>query len=1112
MYLKIGKYHFASFACFCLCALCVKFKTLRILFLTVIFLFFSCSDKNNQGDLFEKVPSETTNITFQNTLNPTEDLNILDYLYFYNGAGVAVGDINNDDLVDVFFTANQGKNKLYLNKGNFQFEDITSTAGVAGNSDWNTGTVMADVNGDGFLDIYVCAVVGVQGLEGANELFINNGNGTFTEKASQYKLDFDNYSSSAAFFDYDNDGDLDMYLLNHAIHTQNSFGKASIRNSRNYESGDKLLRNDGQQFTDVSEEAGIFGGANGYGLGVATADFNNDGFTDIYVSNDFHEDDYYYINNRNGTFSEQLKEKFGHTSRFSMGSDVSDINHDGFVDILTLDMAPEDEKVLKASVGDETVDMLDMRINRLGYHYQFARNMLQINQSGKFFSETALLSGVAESDWSWSALFADYDQDGEQDIFISNGIPKRPNNLDYIKYISNEKIKDKLTKTKLVDQEALNIMPSGAVQNYIFRGLTEIQFTDQSATWLPKDTIISTGSAYADFDNDGDLDIVTNNINDLVTFYKNKTNTKSTYLKLKFIYKKPNIMGIGTKVISYHDGIPQYKQLFTAKGFQSSSEAIVHFGYGNAEIVDSLKIIWPDNTIQVAEHIKTNQTLTIKLLNKRTPVDYDTLFPKPKPWFKKIDSLPGLQYVHKENGYVDFNRQKLIPYKISDRGPATAVGDLNGDGKDDVFFGSSKHEPSKVFFQTSTGFEEQQIEVLEADKLKEDVASVIEDFNGDSKNDLLVASSGGEFFGPSKQLIDRLYYGDGSGFSKGQFPELFEHESVIKPQDIDQDGDLDLFVGAHAVSNDFGNIPNSYLLINDKGNFSIQENNELQKVGMVTDAVWSDFDGDNVKDLIVVGEWMSPHFFKNNNGILSDVTSLVSTDKMNGLWQSIVGFDIDDDGDQDYLLGNFGLNTKFKASRDFPLTMYYADFDNNQKTETIIAISKGGNYYTALGLDELSGQLNFLRKKFTTYAAFAGKTVEEVFGKEVLDKAVVLEVHQLASGYLKNEKGAFTFVPFENKLQVAPITTMLKHDFNKDGTDEVFLAGNYFGVIPYHGRFDSFAGAVLQKDGVVIDADKLNVNLTQKAVKGLNIINFADTEYLLVTINNGKIEIYELDQ
>ncbi|MDH7447929.1 VCBS repeat-containing protein [Aquimarina sp. 2201CG14-23] len=1086
-------------------------KNIIIITLGLVLLYGCKKQEVNDGDLFEKMTLKTTNVTFQNTLNPTEELNILDYLYFYNGAGVAVGDINNDDLVDVFFTANQQNNRLYLNKGNFQFEDITDTSGVAGNSDWNTGVTMADINGDGYLDIYVCAVVGIQGLRGKNELFINNGDNTFTEKAAAYGLDFKNYTTSASFFDYDNDGDLDLYLLNHAVHTQNSFGSASLRNRRNPESGDKLLRNDGTTFTDVSAAAGIFGGGNGYGLGVATSDFNNDGYTDIYVSNDFHEDDYYYINNGDGTFTESLKEKFGHTSRFSMGSDVADLNHDGYTDILTLDMTPESEEILKASAGDETVDMLQMRINRLGYHYQYARNMLQINQ-GDYFAETALLSGIGSTDWSWSALFADYDQDGEQDVFISNGIPKRPNNLDYIKYISNEKIQKKLNSTKLVDNEALDIMPSGEVQNYIFKGDHQINFVDKSSSWLPVEKSASTGSAYADFDNDGDLDIVTNNINASASFYRNKTNGKSKFLKLKFDYKDHNKLGIGTKVISYHQGIAQYKQLFTSKGFQSSSEPTIHFGYGNVDVIDSLKIIWPDNTIQVAEKIQTNQILTIKLLHKRSAVNYSEIFKKTDGWFKKMDSISGLEYEHIENNYNDFNRQKLIPYKISDKGPATAIGDLNGDGLDDIFFGSSKLTASRILFQTATGFEEQQSELLESEKLKEDVVAIIEDFDNDTKKDLLVASSGGEFFGASKQLIDRLYTHSDLGLSKNDFPELYEHESVIKPFDIDADGDQDLFVGGYVVSNDFGNTPNSYLLINDKGNFDIKENPDLQQVGMVTDAVWTDFDNDGIKDLLVVGEWMSPHFFKNKGGNLINVTSEVLEKKLKGLWQSIIDFDIDNDGDMDYILGNFGLNSKLIASSDFPLRLYYSDFDNNNTTETILALPKAGKYYTALGLDELSSQLNYLKKKFTTYNSFAGKTIEEVFGKKELENADLLEVHQLASGYLRNDKGQFSFVPFENSLQLSPITSLLKYDFNKDGKEEVLMAGNYFGVIPYHGRFDGFGGAILKDKNTIVTAAELHINLSQKSVRELNIINFENKDYLLITIHNGKAEIYEILQ
>ncbi len=1086
-------------------------KLWYIVNLLVLFLV-GCTQKQEQNTLFVKVQSKNSNITFQNNLMATDSLNILDYLYFYNGAGVAVGDINNDDLIDVFFTSNQGKNSLYLNKGNFQFDDITKQAGVEGNSDWNTSTVMADVNGDGYLDIYVCAVSGIQGLKGKNELFINNRNGTFTEQGEQYQLDFENYSTTSAFFDYDNDGDLDMYLLNHAVHTQNSFGKASIRNKRDYKSGDKLLRNDGEVFTDVSLEAGIFGGANGYGLGVATSDFNNDGFVDIYVSNDFHEDDYYYINNGDGTFSEKLKEKFGHTSRFSMGNDVADINNDGYMDMLTLDMAPEDEKVLKASVGDETIDMLQMRTKQLGYHYQYARNMLHINQSGAFFSETALLSGISETDWSWSALFADYDQDGNQDIFISNGIPKRPNDLDYIKFISNEKIKDKLTTTKLIDQEALDIMPTGAVQNYIFKGEKGIRFTNQTLQWLPKDSIISTGSAYADLDNDGDLDVITNNLNAKATIFENKVDTTANYLKLKFVYKKPNPFGIGTKVISYHQGKMQYKQLYTSRGFQSSSEPIIHLGYKDAKMVDSLKIIWPDHTIQVAEKIKTNQTLTIKVLHKRNKVNYPLLFTKPKKWFRKVDSIPGLRYTHEENNYQDVNRQKLIPYKISDKGPGVAVGDINSDGRDDIFFGSAKHKTSKLFLQTNEGFVEEFTSLFTASKTQEDVVAVIEDFNNDNINDLLVGTAGGEFFGTSKQLLDRLYINKGETLMQNQLADVFEQTSVIEPCDIDNDGDLDLFVGGYAVSNDFGKLPNSYILKNDNGSFSVDNVEELETLGMITDAIWTDFNEDDIPDLITVGEWTSPQFFENKNGKLSNVTGTVLTEKLNGLWQTIQPFDIDNDGDVDYMLGNYGLNTKFRATEQFPLRMYYGDFDGNQKTETILAQEKDAKYYTLLGLDDLAGQMNFLRKKFTSYKSFAGKTIEEIFDKKTLDKARLFEVHQLASGYLKNEQGTFTFVPFDDELQVGPMTKMISYDFDKDGSKEVLMAGNYHGLIPFHGRFDGFPGAVVKNDKEMITGDDTGLNFTQKSVRSLNMINFKGIDYLLVTMNNEKIEIYAINE
>lgn len=621
-----------------------------------------CSKKEKQ--LFDKLSPDESKVQFVNQLDESKGISILDYLYYYNGGGVALGDINNDGLVDIYFTSNQGKNKLYLNKGGNKFEDISIKAGVEGESDWNTGAVMADVNGDGYLDIYVCAVVGINGFEGHNELYINNKDNTFTERAAEYGLDLDNFSTSAAFFDYDNDGDLDMYLLNHAIHSESSYGKADIRNKRSYESGDKLFQNNNGHFVDVSEKVGVFGGANGYGLGIAIADFNLDGNPDIYVSNDFHEDDYYYLNNGDGTFTESMKNYFGHTSRFSMGVDAADINHDGFPDLMTLDMLPEDETALKSSAGDDNPQMLKYRTEKLGYHYQYTRNMLQINQGGKHFTETALLSGIAATDWSWSTLFADYDQDGEQDIFVCNGIPKRPNDLDYIKYYSNSSIKTKLSSTKLLDKQALNKMPSANVTNYVFQGSKDLQFKNRSNDWIENDSIISNGGAYADLDNDGDLDVVTNNLNSVASIYINTTNEKANYLKIKLQFGGKNTFGVGAKVISYVKGQKQFKDIQTARGFQSSSEPIAHFGFGNSPQVDSVQIIWPDKTYQTLKKVKTNQTLTVKPNKNRKSFNYATLQAGVLPIFKKSTTNLGIDFIHQENDFVDFTAQKLIPYHV----------------------------------------------------------------------------------------------------------------------------------------------------------------------------------------------------------------------------------------------------------------------------------------------------------------------------------------------------------------------------------------------------------------------------------------------------------------
>ena len=1069
-------------------------------------LFIGCTKKQDQ--LFEKLLPDESNITFNNKLDPSKNISILDYLYYYNGGGVSIGDINNDGLVDVYFTSNQGKNKLYLNKGKNKFEDITAKAGVEGQSDWNTGTVMADVNGDGFLDIYVCAVVGINGFEGHNELFINNKDNTFTESAAEYGLDLDNYSSSAAFFDFDLDGDLDMYLLNHAIHSELSYGNANIRNKRSYECGDKLFRNDNGKFVDISEQAGIYGGVNGYGLGIAVSDFNLDGYPDIYVCNDFHEDDYYYLNNGDGTFTESLKKHFGHTSRFSMGVDVADVNHDGFPDIMTLDMLPEDEKVLKSSLGDDNVQMLKVRTEKLGYHYQYTRNMLQLNQAGNNFTETALLSGVAATDWSWSTLFADYDQDGEQDIFVSNGIPKRPNDLDYVKYYSNDQVKNKINSTKLLDKEALKKMPKGNVSNCVFQGSKDLMFKNKSSDWIENDSIISNGSGYADIDNDGDLDVITNNLNSVATVYINKTDKNANYLKLKLRFGGKNTFAIGAKVISYSKGKKQFKELETTRGFQSSSEPIIHFGYGKAAKVDSLIVIWPDKTYQTIKNINTNQTLTIKANTNRKAFDYNKLHPAVLPIFKKSDSNLGIDFTHQENDYTDILAQKLIPYQRSDRGPATAIGDLNGDGKEDIFFGGSKGKKAVIYIQNSTGFSKKPYNEVENDSVFEDASAVIGDFNNDKINDLFVATGSGE---NASNLQDRLYLNKNKQLVKTILPKLTQNASVIKAFDYDQDGDLDVFIANNSLNNRFGSTSDCYLLINNKGIFTIVQSKTFSGIGMVTDAVFNDFNKDRKVDIIVVGEWMKPTFFANTNGKFVNVTETVFLEKSNGLWQSILPFDIDGDGDIDYLVGNWGLNSKFKASSDFPMKMYYDDFDANGTFETIVAIEKNGKYYTTMGLDELAEQFSgMLKKKFNSYKSFAGKTLEEVFDPKILEKAKLYEVENLKSGYLRNDKGKFIFVPFSNKMQVAPITCFVKSNFDSDAKEEVFAAGNYFGVSPYHSRFDGFSGALIKNQNTIYLGNQMGIDLTQKAVRHIDIIHFNGKKYLLVTINNNKAEVYEL--
>lgn len=1083
----------------------------RVLFL--VFLILSACNSDPEKDLFTEVSSSHSQINFENALQDTKALNALDYMYFYDGGGVSAGDINNDGLPDIYFTANKGSNKLYLNKGNFIFEDITDKAGVSGHSDWNTGTVMADVNGDGFLDIYVCAVVGILGFEGHNELFINNGDLTFSEESAQYNLDIKSQANNVAFFDYDKDGDLDMYLLNEGKHSAESFGPASNRLLISEGNGGRLLRNDNGKFMNVSQEAGIYSGPNSYGLGVAIADFNNDGWDDIYISNDFHEDDYYYINNKNGTFSEQLKSHFGKVSRYSMGNDVADINHDGFPDVITLDMMPEEERFLKSTLSDNELKYHKIREN-LGYSPQFARNMLQINQRGEYFTDIAFFSGVEATDWSWAPLLADYNQDGELDLFVTNGIYRRFNDLDYLKVYTDLATKKKISTSRLYDEKALEIMPKGAVHNYFFKGNANLKFEDKSEAWYKNTPTESSGAAYADLDNDGDLDLIINNYNAKPSILKNNSKNNS-YLKLSFSTATKNKFGLGTKVFAYNNSELQYRQLYTTRGFQSSVEPIVHFGFSNSKEIDSLLIIWPDNTSQIIKNVKTNQTIVIKPDDKRQVINYTTLFKNSKPWFEKVKDTSFLNISHRENKYSEFGLQPLIPYMVSTQGPAFAVADVNNDGKKDIFIGGSSRIEAKLYIQNSANIQLVKPSAFDKDAISEDVDARFFDADNDGDLDLMVVSGGDQFSNKSEPLRDRFYVNDGKGdFSKSldALPSYYENGSIIRTSDIDKDGDIDMFVGGRIVANAFGKSPKSYLLQNNgKGKFNISKSVLTDSIGMVTDALFTDFNKDGQDDLIVVGEWMSPQFFENKNGIFKNVTKQVAQSDNTGLWQAICPFDIDGDGDIDYLLGNWGLNTKFKASKQFPLKMFVGDFDGNGKTETLISFAKNKVYYSINGKDELEMVFgDLIESKFNTYQEFAGKSFDQIFDKPFLSKAKLETVTNLSSGYLENNNGKFSFSPFIDVLQLSPITCFLKDDFNKDGTDEVLLAGNLFGVPPYQGKLDGNLGYMLHTGGKVTTGLDLGLDIGNRQIKQLKMLKFGNQNYLIVVVNNDKALIYKM--
>jgi len=1073
-------------------------------------LHISCSkDKTSKEEitgeqdyLLNLVSPEISGVNFSNNITEDSEHSIINYIYYYNGAGVAVGDVNNDGLPDLYFVGNSIPNKLYLNLGDFKFEDITEKAEVAGKASWQTGVTMVDINQDGWMDIYVSAVSNLLDFTGHNELYINNQDGTFTEASADYGLNIESYATQAYFFDYDKDGDLDVYIVNHSVHTTYSYGPAETRNDRKPLVGDLLLRNNNGKFEDVSESANIYGGANNYGLSASLADYNNDGWTDIYVCNDFHENDYYYINNQDGTFTEKVDEAFSIISNFSMGSDAADINADGMPDLITLDMLPEKERVLKETEGDDALYFIQQRLRKLGYKDQFARNMLQINQNnGRLFNEKALMDGVAATDWSWSALFADFNNDSHQDLFISNGILRRPNSLDFKKYVASA-FKGRNQNDGLAWLfKSIDSMPSGKVSNKIFEG-NSVTFNNRSGKWLNDEPSLSNGAAYADLNLDGNLDLVLNNLNGPASIYKNINKAPTNYISFKLNYLKPNLNGIGTTINLYANNKLQSKSLYKSRGFLSGMTDQLHFGLGKNTAIDSVVVIWPNLKKQNLTNLEYNQLQVVDYEKGLENYNFVASI-SGKAVFEKTDEI---EFNHQEDLYNDFLNEKLIPYKISTMGPAVAVGDVNGNGFDDIYIGNAAGKTARFYLNNGNEFILTPIETFINDSIYEDNTAVFFDADGDGDQDLYVGS------GISKQgeadYIDRLYLFDKGSFKRDStaIPDNKLVTTVVKANDFDLDGDIDLFVGNLTESKHFGSSVNSYILVNDgKANFSKLKSFDLNS--KVNDAIWKDVNGDGRSDLIVATEWDGPKlFFNTESGFkLQDLPS-----KLNGLWQSVYVFDIDQDGDEDILLGNWGLNSKFKPNPKAPLKMYYLDFDKNGNTETVIASQKNGLYYPIHSRDELASQLNIIKKRYVRHKDYALKTMEDIFTPYTLDEAQLNEVHSLASGYLENNNGKFSkFVEFPYQLQLAPINSFKK--INVKNKEQIIIGGNSYRSSNYQGTYSGMKGYLFSSLDSLIPVSNFGLDSFKQEINTIEEISFRNHKLLLIISNNGPLKTYRYE-
>lgn len=1099
-------------------------------FLLLFALLWSCS-KEKTDHVFRTVKSEESGITFSNELKETVEFNIFNYLYFYNGGGVATGDVNGDGLLDIYFTANQKPNKLYINQGNFKFKDVTGQSGVAGAEGWKTGVTMADVNGDGRLDIYVSYLGDYLIYKGKNLLFINNGNDengnpVFEERGSEYGLDLVGFSTQAAFFDYDRDGDLDMFMLTHSVHGNGTFANASLRKKTHALAGDRLMRNDDGKFIDVTTESGIYSSALGYGLGVAVSDINMDGWPDVYVGNDFHENDYLYLNQQDGTFKEILEEQMMHTSRYTMGVDFADFNDDGFPDLIAMDMLPDDPQRLKASMAEDPYDVYKFK-QSFGYNHQFTRNTLQINNQDGTFSDIGLMAGVAATDWSWASFFADFDLDGKKDIFVSNGILRRSNDLDYINFIEVDSIQRRMAPQGMSKRELelIKKMPKVKIPNYLFVNNGDSTFRNVASEWGMDAPTCSQGAAYADLDNDGDLDLVVNNMDEDASLFENRTiaaangdvnKKQNSFLQVALKGSAKNVFGLGAKVWVYQNGRLQLQECMPTRGFQSAVDYRLTFGLADNRKVDSLIVVWPDGKFQKLESIDGDRQLVLQEGEATGIFNYKTFHNK-----DQIFSRAGLSlaYTHEENAFTEFDREPLIPHMMSAEGPAVAIADVNGDQRDDIFVSNGKRRPAHLFIQDADrSFVESSRELFEKDFSYEHTGAEFFDADGDGDHDLFLVAGGNEYYGRSQFRRMQLHLNDGKGnfTPSNRLPEIFTTSSCVKLVDIDGDGDLDAFIGGRAEPWTYGKKADSFILINQGDKFTDETARiapVLKEFGFVTDARWADIDNDKDPDLIIAAEWRSITILVNTAGKFDllpvDESGLANT---NGWWQTVEVADLDDDGDPDFLFGNIGLNSRLTASQKHPVKMYVADFDKNDSLDQVLTHWMADKEYPFHTRDELTKQMPFLKKRYLSYQKFSEASISDMFTDAQLSDAEQFEAVTFASVWVENlGNKKFSVHQLPGAAQMSAVRSFLVKDFDGDGVSDVLLAGNLYRINIQLGRYDASYGLLLKgrKNGRFLPVPAATSGFSVKGeVRALKEFNIGGKVYYLAIRNNDTIEAF----